>query len=108
MLREEDLVKVREGLPLIDGQTTTEDSASLAAQMIAQQQHGYYKPGASASFDLLNEDLKKQLSTSKLTTAMDRSIQADFLPLNDAELVRRIQLDTLTYSHNGLSTSDSQ
>ena len=107
MLREEDLVKVREGLPLIDGQTTTEDSASLAAQMIAQQQHGYYKPGASASFDLLNEDLKKQLSTSKLTTAMDRSIQADFLPLNDAELVRRIQLDTLTYSHNGLSSEDA-
>lgn len=107
MLREEDLVKVREGLPLIDGQTTTEDSASLAAQMIAQQQHGYYKPGASDSFNLLNEDLKKQLAISKLTTAMDRSIEADFLPLNDAALVERVKLDTLTYSHNTASTSDS-
>lgn len=93
------MVKVREGLPLIDGQTTTEDSASLAAQMIAQQQHGYYKPGAGASFKLLNEDLKKQLATSKLTTAMDRSIKADFLPLNDSDLVERIRLDTLTYSN---------
>ena len=100
MLREEDLVKVREGLPLIDGQTTTEDSASLAAQMIAQQQHGYYKPGARASFNLINEDLKKQLTTTKLTTAMDRSIQSDFLPLNDSALVERVQLSTLTYSHN--------
>lgn len=106
MLREEDLVKVREGLPLIDGQTTTEDSASLAAQMIAQQQHGYYKPGARPSFELLNEDLKKQLTTSKLTTAMDRSIQADFLPLNDVTLVERLKLDTLTYSHNIMGNSD--
>ena len=106
MLREEDLVKVREGLPLIDGQTTTEDSASLAAQMIAQQQHGYYKPGARPSFELLNEDLKKQLATSKLTTAMDRSIQADFLPLNDTTLVERLKLDTLTYSHNIVGNSD--
>ncbi|WP_296404118.1 bifunctional (p)ppGpp synthetase/guanosine-3',5'-bis(diphosphate) 3'-pyrophosphohydrolase [Psychrobacter sp.] len=94
------MVKVREGLPLIDGQTTTEDSASLAAQMIAQQQHGYYKPGASSSFELLNEDLKKQLATTKLTTAMDRTIQADFLPLNDAAIVERVKLNTLTYSHN--------
>ncbi len=108
MLREEDLVKVREGLPLIDGQTTTEDSASLAAQMIAQQQHGYYKPGARDSFDLLNDDLKKQLATSKLTTAMDRSIQADFLPLNDAALVERVQLDTLTYSHNMTPPAESE
>nr|WP_241879056.1 hypothetical protein [Psychrobacter sp. PraFG1]UNK05724.1 hypothetical protein MN210_02525 [Psychrobacter sp. PraFG1] len=51
------MVKVREGLPLIDGQTTTEDSASLAAQMIAQQQHGYYNP-SRLSFEMLNEDLK--------------------------------------------------
>lgn len=106
MLREEDLVKVREGLPLIDGQTTTEDSASLAAQMIAQQQHGYYKPGARASFNLINEDLKKQLTTTKLTTAMDRSIQSDFLPLNDSALVERVQLNTLTYSHNTDPTYD--
>lgn len=102
------MVKVREGLPLIDGQTTTEDSASLAAQMIAQQQHGYYHPGARNSFDLLNEDLKKQLATSKLTTAMDRSIQADFLPLNDAALVERVELDTLTYSHNIAYTANSE
>ncbi|WP_413775365.1 MULTISPECIES: RelA/SpoT family protein [Psychrobacter] len=106
MLREDYLVKVREGLPLIDGQTTTEDSASLAAQMIAQQQHGYYNP-SRLSFEMLNEDLKKQLATSKLTTAMDRSIQADYLPLNDAALVKRLQLDTLTYCHNDSNNNNA-
>ncbi|PNK60372.1 RelA/SpoT family protein [Psychrobacter sp. FDAARGOS_221] len=93
------MVKVREGLPLIDGQTTAEDSASLAAQMIAQQQHGYYNP-TRVSYDMLNEDLKKQLATSKLTTAMDRTLQADILPLNDVSILKKIQLDNLTYFQN--------
>lgn len=31
------MVKIREGLPLIDGQTTETDSASLAAQLVASQ-----------------------------------------------------------------------
>lgn len=31
------MVKIREGLPLVDGQTTQADSATLAAQLVASQ-----------------------------------------------------------------------
>ena len=62
------MVKIREGLPLVDGQTTSEDSASLAAQAIAAQKER--QPSAS---NYLHEDLKKQLATTKLTTKIDRS-----------------------------------
>lgn len=31
------MVKIREGLPLVDGQTTQADSAALAAQLVASQ-----------------------------------------------------------------------
>lgn len=95
-MREEGLVKVRDGLPLIDGQTTEEDSASLAAQMIAQQQHGYYNP-ARPSFEMLNEDLKKQLNTAKLSTIMDRSANNDLYPRNDLITPKNVDLNTLTY-----------
>lgn len=100
------MVKVREGLPLIDGQTTNEDSASLAAQMIAQQQHGYYNP-AHSTFEMLNEDLKKQLATSKLTTAMDRSLNKELLPLNNIILNEDIDLHSLTYSKNKAKKENS-
>ncbi|WP_406947559.1 RelA/SpoT family protein [Psychrobacter lutiphocae] len=67
--------------------------------MIAQQQHGYYNP-TRVSIGMLNEDLKKQLATSKLATAMDRSLQADIPPLNDVSILKKVQLDSLTYTQN--------
>lgn len=64
------MVKIREGLPLIDGKTTSEDSASLAAQVIASQRK---QTRQSNNTNYLNEDVKKQLSTAKLNTEVDRS-----------------------------------
>ncbi|WP_230660684.1 RelA/SpoT family protein [Psychrobacter sp. I-STPA10] len=64
------MVKIREGLPLIDGQTTSEDSASLAAQVIASQRERKQQPD---NVHYINEDVKKQLSTIKLNTEADRS-----------------------------------
>ena len=72
------MVKIREGLPLIDGQTTSEDSASLAAQVIASQRERERQLQLTGE-NYLHEDVKKQLSTTKLYTEVDRSQSLNLL-----------------------------
>lgn len=64
------MVKIREGLPLVDGQTTQADSASLAAQLVANQRS---LNKDDVNYVPLPDDFKHQLATSKLTTTLDRS-----------------------------------
>ncbi|MDN5567022.1 MAG: HD domain-containing protein, partial [Psychrobacter sp.] len=59
----------REGLPLMDGQTTETDSASLAAQLVASQR----SHKSANSYAQIPSDIKKQLTTHKLHTTFDRS-----------------------------------
>jgi len=63
------VVKIREGLPLVDGQTTQEDSASLAAQLVANQRSHQ----SANSYAQIPFDIKQQLTTHKLHTTFDRS-----------------------------------
>ena len=63
------MVKIREGLPLMDGQTTETDSASLAAQLVASQRSHQ----SANSYAQIPLDIKKQLTTHKLHTTFDRS-----------------------------------
>ena len=63
------MVKIREGLPLMDGQTTETDSASLAAQLVASQR----SHKSANSYAQIPLDIKKQLTTHKLHTTFDRS-----------------------------------
>ncbi|MGM8885461.1 RelA/SpoT family protein [Psychrobacter sp. 1U2] len=63
------MVKIREGLPLVDGQTTEEDSASLAAQLVANQRSHQ----SANSYAQIPFDIKQQLATHKLHTTFDRS-----------------------------------
>ena len=63
------MVKIREGLPLIDGQTAQTDSATLAAQLVANQR-SQQSANAYAQIPL---DIKQQLATQKLHTTLDRS-----------------------------------
>ncbi len=65
------MVKIREGLPLMDGQTTETDSASLAAQLVASQRSHQ----SANSYAQIPLDIKQQLSTHKLHTTFDRSAQ---------------------------------
>lgn len=51
------MVQIRDSLPLLDG-NANEDSASMAASLVAHELH---------------PDFKKQLSTKKLSSALDRS-----------------------------------
>ncbi|WP_201573900.1 bifunctional (p)ppGpp synthetase/guanosine-3',5'-bis(diphosphate) 3'-pyrophosphohydrolase [Psychrobacter sp. H8-1] len=68
------MVKIREGLPLIDGQTTETDSASLAAQLVASQRSHQ----SANSYAQLPLDIKQQLATHKLQTTFDRSAQYSY------------------------------
>ncbi|MBO1530303.1 bifunctional (p)ppGpp synthetase/guanosine-3',5'-bis(diphosphate) 3'-pyrophosphohydrolase [Psychrobacter sp. F1192] len=68
------MVKIREGLPLIDGQTTQTDSASLAAQLVASQR----SQQSANSYAQLPLDIKQQLATHKLHTTFDRSAQYSY------------------------------
>ena len=68
------MVKIREGLPLIDGQTTETDSASLAAQLVASQRSHQ----SANSYAQLPLDIKQQLATHKLHTTFDRSAQYSY------------------------------
>ncbi|WP_201596998.1 RelA/SpoT family protein [Psychrobacter fulvigenes] len=68
------MVKIREGLPLIDGQTTETDSASLAAQLVASQRSHQ----SANSYAQLPLDIKQQLETHKLHTTFDRSAQYSY------------------------------
>ena len=63
------MVKIREGLPLMDGQTTETDSASLAAQLVASQR----SHKSANSYAQIPLDIKQQLTTHKLHTTFDRS-----------------------------------
>ncbi|WP_169392151.1 MULTISPECIES: bifunctional (p)ppGpp synthetase/guanosine-3',5'-bis(diphosphate) 3'-pyrophosphohydrolase [Psychrobacter] len=63
------MVKIREGLPLIDGQTTQVDSAAVAAQLVANQR----SQGSANSYAQLPLDIKQQLATHKLHTTFDRT-----------------------------------
>ena len=63
------MVKIREGLPLMDVQTTETDSASLAAQLVASQR----SHKSANSYAQIPSDIKKQLTTHKLHTTFDRS-----------------------------------
>ncbi|MDN5693796.1 MAG: bifunctional (p)ppGpp synthetase/guanosine-3',5'-bis(diphosphate) 3'-pyrophosphohydrolase [Psychrobacter sp.] len=65
------MVKIREGLPLVDGQTTQADSATLAAQLVASQRSHQ----SANSYAQIPHDIKYQLSTHKLHTTFDRSAQ---------------------------------
>ncbi|MGP4950755.1 RelA/SpoT family protein [Psychrobacter sp. T6-1] len=64
------MVKIREGLPLVDGQMTETDSASLAAQLVANQRSHQ----SANSYAQIPLDIKAQLATHKLHTTFDRSI----------------------------------
>ncbi len=63
------MVKIREGLPLMDGQTTETDSASLAAQLVASQR----SHKSANSYAQIPLDIKQHLTTHKLHTTFDRS-----------------------------------
>lgn len=63
------MVKIREGLPLVDGQTTQADSATLAAQLVASQRSHQ----SANSYAQIPLDIKYQLTTHKLHTTLDRS-----------------------------------
>jgi GTP pyrophosphokinase len=68
------MVKIREGLPLVDGQTTQADSATLAAQLVASQRSHQ----SANSYAQVPLDIKQQLATHKLHTTFDRSVQHTF------------------------------
>lgn len=68
------MVKIREGLPLVDGQTTQADSAALAAQLVASQRSHQ----SANSYAQIPLDIKYQLSTNKLHTTFDRSALHSF------------------------------
>lgn len=63
------MVKIREGLPLVDGQTTQADSATLAAQLVASQRSHQ----SANSYAQVPLDIQQQLATHKLHTTFDRS-----------------------------------
>ncbi len=65
------MVKIREGLPLVDGQTTQADSASLAAHLVASQRSHQ----SANSYAQVPLDIRQQLDTHKLHTTLDRSAQ---------------------------------
>ncbi len=68
------MVKIREGLPLIDGQTTQADSATLAAQLVASQRSHQ----SANSYAQVPLDIKQQLATQKLHTTFDRSARYSY------------------------------
>lgn len=68
------MVKIREGLPLIDGQTTQADSATLAAQLVASQRSHQ----SANSYAQVPLDIRQQLATHKLHTTFDRSARYSY------------------------------
>ncbi|WP_299185596.1 bifunctional (p)ppGpp synthetase/guanosine-3',5'-bis(diphosphate) 3'-pyrophosphohydrolase [uncultured Psychrobacter sp.] len=68
------MVKIREGLPLIDGQTTKNDSATIAAQLVASQRSHQ----SANSYAQVPLDIKQQLATHKLHTTFDRSARYSY------------------------------
>ncbi|WP_201587951.1 RelA/SpoT family protein [Psychrobacter jeotgali] len=73
------MVKIREGLPLVDGQTTQTDSATSAAQLVASQRSHQ----SANSYAQIPLEIKQQLSTHKLHTTFDRSTQDSYYQLEN-------------------------
>ncbi len=95
------MVKIREGLPLVDGQTTQADSATLAAQLVASQRSHQ----SANSYAQIPLDIKYQLATHKLHTTFDRSA-AHTYHLHDPHTEDEYLDDTNTLSNEELEAVD--
>ncbi|MGM8900812.1 RelA/SpoT family protein, partial [Psychrobacter sp. 1Y4] len=95
------MVKIREGLPLVDGQTTQADSAALAAQLVASQRSHQ----SANSYAQIPLDIKYQLSTHKLHTTFDRSAAHTYDGL-DPTLENEYLDNTYTLSDEELESID--
>jgi len=95
------MVKIREGLPLVDGQTTQADSATLAAQLVASQRSHQ----SANSYAQIPLDIKYQLATHKLHTTFDRSA-AHTYHLHDPQTEDEYLDDTNTLSNDELEAVD--
>lgn len=100
------MVKIREGLPLVDGQTTQADSAALAAQLVASQRSHQ----SANSYAQIPLDIKYQLSTNKLHTTFDRSalhsFHSDDLKIENDYADNSFISKKLTFSEKDLETID--
>ncbi|WP_201585950.1 RelA/SpoT family protein [Psychrobacter sp. HII-4] len=95
------MVKIREGLPLVDGQTTQADSATLAAQLVASQRSHQ----SANSYAQIPLDIKYQLATHKLHTTFDRS--ADHaLHTHDPKLANDYANNPLLDKNNNLTKKE--
>ncbi|MDN3447326.1 bifunctional (p)ppGpp synthetase/guanosine-3',5'-bis(diphosphate) 3'-pyrophosphohydrolase [Psychrobacter sp. APC 3281] len=95
------MVKIREGLPLVDGQTTQADSATLAAQLVASQRSHQ----SANSYAQIPLDIKYQLATHKLHTTFDRSA-AHTYHLHDPHTEDKYLDDTNPLSNEELEAVD--
>ncbi|GAF52056.1 LOW QUALITY PROTEIN: GTP pyrophosphokinase, (p)ppGpp synthetase I [Psychrobacter sp. JCM 18900] len=95
------MVKIREGLPLVDGQTTQADSATLAAQLVASQRSHQ----SANSYAQIPLDIKYQLATHKLHTTFDRSA-AHTYHLHDPHTEDEYLDDTNALSNDELEAVD--
>ncbi|MFK3917889.1 RelA/SpoT family protein [Psychrobacter sp. NPDC078501] len=95
------MVKIREGLPLVDGQTTQADSATLAAQLVASQRSHQ----SANSYAQIPLDIKYQLATHKLHTTFDRSA-AHTYHLHDPHTEDEYLDDTNPLSNDELEAVD--
>ena len=95
------MVKIREGLPLVDGQTTQADSATLAAQLVASQRSHQ----SANSYAQIPLDIKYQLATHKLHTTFDRSAARIYDGL-DPELTDEYLSNTTALSDEEFETLD--
>lgn len=95
------MVKIREGLPLVDGQTTQADSAALAAQLVASQRSHQ----SANSYAQIPLDIKYQLSTHKLHTTFDRSALHAFHS-HDPKLENEYSDNPLLDKNNALSDKE--
>jgi len=97
------MVKIREGLPLVDGQTTKADSATLAAQLVASQRSHQ----SANSYAQIPLDIKYQLSTNKLHTTFDRSV-SHILHNHDSKLEDEYLDNPLLDENNAIFEQDSE
>ena len=100
------MVKIREGLPLVDGQTTQADSATLAAQLVASQRSHQ----SANSYAQVPLDIKYQLATHKLHTTFDRSVHYAYYShdsnLENDYLRDKILDESATFSQQELEALD--
>lgn len=95
------MVKIREGLPLVDGQTTQADSATLAAQLVASQRSHQ----SANSYAQIPLDIKYQLATHKLHTTFDRSAE-HALHTHDPKLANEYANNPLLDKNNTLTKKE--